>query len=37
MLRQMKSLKVIGIGYDRRDMLRSDEFWKRYDAGEFAK
>ena len=34
-LRPMKSLKIIGIGYDRRDMLATAEFWKKYDAGEF--
>lgn len=37
MLRHMKSLKVIAIGYEARYKLTSEEFWKRYDAGEFNK
>jgi len=36
-LRPMRSLKIIGIGYDRRDMLTAQEFWEKYDAGEFNK
>jgi hypothetical protein len=34
-VRQMKSLKVIDIGYGRR--LTPEAFWKKYDAGEFSK
>jgi serine/threonine protein kinase len=34
-LRQMKSLKSLLIAYDFR--LSAEEFWKRYDAGEFTK
>ena len=33
-LRQMKSLKTIGIGKDT-EKWPAAEFWKRYDAGEF--
>lgn len=31
-LRQMKGLRIIGIGNDR---YQAAEFWKRYEAGEF--
>ncbi|HEX4132962.1 MAG TPA: SUMF1/EgtB/PvdO family nonheme iron enzyme [Pirellulales bacterium] len=34
-IRQMKSLKTIGIDSQKR--FPTDEFWKRYDAGEFGK
>ena len=36
-LRQMKSLKTIGIGWQAMDRFSPDEFWKKYDAGEFNK
>ena len=34
-VRQMKNLKTIGTGHDQ--TLPAEEFWKKYDAGEFAK
>lgn len=34
-LRQMKSLKTIGIDNAEQSRLSTSEFWKRYDAGEF--
>jgi hypothetical protein len=34
-LRDMKSLNSIGTSYT--DKLPPDEFWKKYDAGEFGK
>ena len=35
-LRQMKSLKTIGIGWEReRSNYSPGEFWKKYDAGDF--
>jgi hypothetical protein len=34
-VRQMKSLKTIGTYWDRKYDLAPQEFWKRYDAGEF--
>jgi serine/threonine protein kinase len=34
-LRQMKSLKTIGIRGWAKDRLPPEEFWKKYDAGEF--
>ena len=34
-LRDMKSLKTIGIGFDQ--AWPATEFWKRYDKGEFKK
>jgi hypothetical protein len=34
-LRQMKSLKTIGIRGWAKDRLSPEEFWKKYDAGEF--
>ena len=34
-IRQMKSLKAIGIEWDKESP--PDEFWKKYDAGEFGK
>jgi hypothetical protein len=34
-VRQMKSLRTIDIGYGRR--LPPEVFWKRFDAGEFTK
>jgi hypothetical protein len=36
-LRQMKSLKTIGIGERPDEALSVAEFWKRYEAGEFKK
>jgi hypothetical protein len=33
----MKSLTIIFIGYDGRVSLPSEEFWRRYDTGEFNK
>jgi hypothetical protein len=35
--RQMKSLKTISIGWDQQYKFSPDEFWKKYDAGEFNK
>ena len=37
LIRQMSSLKAVGIGDGQKDQLPPDEFWKRYDAGEFGK
>ena len=34
-IRQLKSLKTIGTRNDER--LPPEEFWKKYDAGEFGK
>jgi serine/threonine protein kinase len=34
-LRQMKSLKTIGIGWTPQERFSPAEFWKKYDAGEF--
>lgn len=34
-LREMKSLKTIGIGGDAKKKFAVEEFWKRYDTGEF--
>jgi serine/threonine protein kinase len=34
-LRRMTTLKSITIGGERREKLTPDQFWKRYDAGEF--
>jgi serine/threonine protein kinase len=36
-IRQMKSLKSIGIGWDDKNKFTPDQFWKKYDAGEFKK
>jgi hypothetical protein len=36
-IRQMKSLKTIGVSCEDRDRFPPDEFWKKYDAGEFGK
>jgi len=37
-IRQMKSLKTIGLSYDGdKDKFPPAEFWKKYDAGEFGK
>lgn len=36
-LKEMKSLKTIGISGHGKDRLPADEFWKKYDAGEFSK
>jgi serine/threonine protein kinase/Leucine-rich repeat (LRR) protein len=36
-IRQMKSLKIIGKSRYLKDMPPPDEFWKKYDAGEFGK
>ncbi|MBS0211489.1 MAG: protein kinase [Planctomycetes bacterium] len=35
-LRRMKSLNTVGIG-DKFEQVKAADFWKRYDAGEFAK
>jgi hypothetical protein len=34
-LRELKSLKTIGTGGDAKDKFPAEEFWKRYDKGEF--
>ena len=35
-LRQMKSLKTIGVGWGGdKDTFPPEQFWKRYEAGEF--
>jgi serine/threonine protein kinase len=34
-IRQMKSLRTLGISWNAKDRLSPDEFWKRYDAGKF--
>ncbi len=36
-LRHMKSLKTIGVDEDYAKRLPADQFWKKYDAGEFGK
>jgi hypothetical protein len=36
-IRQMKSLKTIVSGTREKEYFQPDEFWKRYDAGEFGK
>ncbi len=36
-LRQMKSLKTIGIEWERRQQMPAAEFWKKYAGGEFNK
>jgi hypothetical protein len=36
-LRQMKTLKTIGIGLQKEKAFPAAEFWKKYDAGEFNK
>jgi serine/threonine protein kinase len=36
-LRRMKSLKTIGVDVDYAKQLPVDQFWKKYDAGEFGK
>ncbi|MGD0040204.1 MAG: hypothetical protein ABSE84_07300 [Isosphaeraceae bacterium] len=36
-IRRMKSLKTIGVGYEGKDQFPPPEFWKKYDAGEFGK
>ena len=38
-LRQMKSLRVIGVGlvFEGKAKFSPDQFWKKYDAGEFGK
>jgi serine/threonine protein kinase/Leucine-rich repeat (LRR) protein len=36
-IRQMNSLKTIAIGGGDKDRFPPDEFWKKYDAGEFGK
>ena len=35
-IRQMKSLKTIGLSGEDKDQFPPDEFWKKYDAGELA-
>jgi Leucine-rich repeat (LRR) protein len=34
-IRQMKSLTNVGIGWGDKDQFPPDEFWKKYDAGQF--
>jgi len=34
-IRQMKSLDRIGIGWQPQEIFPADEFWKKFDAGEF--
>jgi serine/threonine protein kinase len=34
-VRQMKSVQIMGLNWENKDKFRPDEFWKRYDAGEF--
>jgi len=34
-IRQMKSLKTVGIEWHRNQQMPAAEFWKKYDAGEF--
>jgi formylglycine-generating enzyme required for sulfatase activity/serine/threonine protein kinase/Leucine-rich repeat (LRR) protein len=36
-IRQMKSLNTVGISGEPKDRFPPDEFWKKYDAGEFGK
>jgi hypothetical protein len=36
-IRQMRSLKTIGVAWEAKDHFPADEFWKKYDAGEFNK
>jgi hypothetical protein len=36
-LRQMKSLKTIGIGWGAEARWSANDFWKKYDSGEFNK
>ncbi len=36
-IRQMKSLTTIGLTWEKKDLFTPDEFWKKYDAGEFGK
>ncbi|MEI8018275.1 MAG: family 16 glycoside hydrolase [Schlesneria sp.] len=36
-IRQMKSLKSIGIGWDDKNKFTPDQFWKKFDDGEFKK
>ena len=36
-IRQMKSLKTIGVGYGDKDKFPPAEFWKKYDARDFGK
>jgi len=36
-IRGMKSIKQIGIEGDKQKWMSPDEFWKKYDAGEFSK
>jgi hypothetical protein len=34
-LRRCKSLKTVVVGYGGPDRLAAQDFWKRFDAGEF--
>lgn len=36
-LRRMKSLKFIGIGWEAKDRFPAEKFWKKYKDGEFNK
>jgi serine/threonine protein kinase/Leucine-rich repeat (LRR) protein len=34
-IRQMDTVKTIGVGFEEKDQFPPNEFWKSYDAGEF--
>ena len=36
-IRQMKSLTNIGVGWGERDQFSPEEFWQKYDAGRFGR
>jgi len=36
-IRQMDTVKTIGVGFENKDQFPPNEFWKSYDAGEFNK
>jgi hypothetical protein len=36
-IRRMKSLQTIGLSGEGKEQFPPDEFWKKYDAGEFGK
>ena len=36
-IRRMKSLKTIGLSWEGKEQFPPEEFWKKYDAGEFGK
>jgi len=35
LMRKMRSLKYIGSSYDTNAVMQAEEFWRKYDAGEF--